>query len=117
MQEKKDGERRNSRDDTTFNTPNTDKTYSSKKSTEHLLREYKKRISENDREILKDFIRESLKKYSGITAEELLKILTEEKEEIPASIFSRKLGSLEAITKYFVEEKKYSLSKIALILK
>jgi len=84
---------------------------------EKISAELKSVIQEKAEEAIREFIKKSVKKYKELPPEKIISALSkEEKEEFPSSIFSEKISSLEAITKYFAEEKKYSYKKISQIL-
>jgi hypothetical protein len=76
-------------------------------------------------EIANKILFSEIKKSIKLELERAAKqVLTEQKnageeliaESFPLSIFSEKISSLEAIVKYFAEEKKYSYKKISKIL-
>jgi hypothetical protein len=81
-----------------------------------IIEEIKEKHSASNSEVMQVLIEEIQKKYN-ITKEELLDLIDENKlESIPAGIFAKNLGGLEAICKYLKENRGMSYVEIARLL-
>jgi hypothetical protein len=74
------------------------------------------KVSSELNRIIGQMVESAVKKFLSAPETKKEHLPSEAEESIPASIFSEKISSLEAIVKYFAEEKKYSYKKISKIL-
>ncbi|GEM_PF-661295 len=85
--------------------------------TKKILKKYEIVVAKGKTIDTKALLNRLIEKY-GLKPEEIIEILKKEPQilELPVSIFSKRLSSLESIAKYLIEEKKFTYKKTASLL-